>query len=101
MTELLHTNKDGWEIYGKEPGCVSYAKNGIYTISKCLVGDETKYVQWEGKELKGVYDTFEQAKPTKLRTDKDWLKLGDAYGIAPEAGKGWAIFKARIQERID
>jgi len=94
------TNKDGWEICTDNVGH-QYAKNGIYTISKCLVGDETKYVQWEGKELKGVYDTFEQAKPKKLRTDKDWLRLGAVLGIAPEAGKGWAIFKARILERID
>lgn len=75
--------------------------NGIHTISKCLVGDEIKYVQRERKEIKGVFDTFEQAKPKKLRTDKDWERLGKAYGITPEVGKGWAIFKARIQERID
>jgi len=91
----MKTTKDGWEIHDH------YAKNGIHTISKCLVGDETKYVRWEGQELKGVYDSFERAKPKKIRTDKDWLRLGQQYGITPEIGKSWAVFKARIEERIN
>lgn len=92
---MTKTTKDGWKIHEH------HAKKDIYTISKCFVADEIKYVSWEGKELKGVYDSFEQAKPKKLRTDKDWKRLGLQYGVAPKVGESWAKFKARIEERIN
>lgn len=101
MDKLLHTNKDGWKIYGNEQtGTHHFAKKGDYTISSCHAGDEIKYIRWEKYELKGVYGSFIEAKPKKLRTDKDWKRLGKKYGVEARMGESWVKFKARIQERI-
>jgi len=91
-----------WEPrrHAKYPEKMWRAFNEMTERNKRILQAKTERGFWEGKELKGVYDTFEEAKPKKMRTDKDWLKIGKAYGITPEIGKSWGKFKARIQERI-